>query len=240
MSSEAQAGTSAAKPGEEQQQAQNPAQPADDSGLNAQQKKEWMTLKQKAEDFNRLAEEKKMLEARVQQMERMGVGQGRGQATDPEADDIAALREQAAYDPMARELLRTKTDAALARAEAWLSDATASVQESKRDKVKAMIRNSGFQMSVAEATSFVTDPETKTLAESLEEARKEIDRLKNAKPHGTSPASALPATANADEGGGPAKEIKRSEYVAALRQGGQHAHDLMQAVSENRTKLIPD
>jgi hypothetical protein len=36
------------------------------------------------------------------------------------------------------------------------------------------------------------------------------------------------------------KEMKRSDYLARIRAGGQAAKDLMRAVGENRTKLVDD
>ena len=211
----------------------------DGSGLNAQQQKEYMTLKQKAEEFNKLAEEKKALEAQLY-AERAAYSRGAGQATDPQAEMLAQLREQAAYDPVAKATLFNMQMTAQAQAEAWLSGQLVSVPEAKRERVAALVRNAGYRMDISDALSMVTDPETKTYAERLEEANREIARLKNAKPNGSSPASAVPATASADEGGGVQEQVKRSEYIATLKAGGDKARALMQAVGSNRTKLVDD
>ena len=235
--SEAQAGTPASAT-ENSEKAGQPTPKADDSGLNAQQQKEFMTLKQKAEEFNKLAEQNKSLEAQLA-AERLAYSRGAGQATDPTAEMIVTLREQAAYDPVAKATLMNMEMTARAQADAWLAGQLVSIPETKRERVAGLVRNSGYQMGVQDALSMVTDPETKTLAERLEEADKEIARLKGAKVHGTSPASAIPSTASADEDGGP-KEMKRSEYIAALKAGDARAHALMKAAGENRLKLVND
>ena len=234
MADEAQAGTPVT-PIPENSNAGQGGSP-DGSGLNAQQQKEYMTLKQKAEEFNKLAEEKKALEAQLY-AERAANSRGAGQATDPQAAMLAQLREQATYDPVAAATLMNMQDNAVTRAEAWLSQQLFGVPDAKRDRVAALVRNSNYQLGVSDALAMVTDPETKTLAEKLAEAEATISRLKNAKPNGTSPASAVPATSSAGEDG-TTTEMKHSEYLAALRAGGQRAHDLMKAAGENRLKLI--
>jgi len=205
--------------------------------MNAQMKKEYMTLKQKAEEFNKLAEEKKALEAQLY-AERAANSRGAGQATDPQAAMLAQLREQAAYDPVAAATLMNMQDNAVTRAEAWLSQQLFNVPDAKRPRVAAVIRNSNYQLGVSDALAMVTDPETKTYAEQLEAANQEIARLKGAKANGSSPANAVPATASADEGGGVLSEIKRSEYISTLKAGGPKARALMQAVGSNQTKLV--
>lgn len=239
--SDAQAGTTAATNPENSEKA-GQAGAADVSGLNAQQQKEYMTLKQKAEDYNKVVREKEELAARLAQTERFVAGQGNGQATDPYAGDIAALREQAAYDPAARATLLSLEMSARASQDILLTetlDADPRVTPAKRPKVSALIRNSNYQMSVDNALSLVTDPETKSYQEQLAEAQKEIERLKSAKPHGSSPASTPPASASADDEGAKS-EMKWSEYHAVLDKGGQRALDLMQQVGANKVKLIRD
>jgi len=235
VSDEAQAGTPATPTPENSNAGQGGAQ--DGSGLNAQQQKEYMTLKQKAEEFNKLAEEKKALEAQLY-AERAANSRGAGQATDPQAAMVAQLREQAAYDPVAAATLMNMQDNAVTRAEAWLSQQLFSVPDAKRARVAALIRNSNYSLGVSDALAMVTDPETQTLAEKLAEADKEIARLRGAKANGTSPANTVPATSSADEGAGAQEEIKRSEYIATLNAGGPKARALMKAVGENRTKLV--
>jgi hypothetical protein len=128
---------------------------------------------------------------------------------------------------------------ARANAEAWLAGQLISVPDAKRDRVAALVRNSGYQMGVHDALSMVTDPDTKTLAEQLEHAQREIARLSNVQKNGSSPAAAVPSSANANDDSG-LKEMKRSDYLARIRAGGPAARDLMKAVGENRTKLVDD
>ncbi len=234
--SDAQAGTPAITP--ENSNAGQGSGAADGSGLNAQQQKEYMTLKQKAEEFNKVKAERDTLEQRLAQMEAF-VSRGAGQATDPTTELVHQLREQAQYDPVAKGTLMNMDMIVKAQAEAWLAGQLLSVPEAKRERAAAIIRNANYQKDASDALEMLTDPEAKSLAERLQEAENELARLKNAKPNGSSPASAVPSTASADDDGG-VKEVKRSEYLATLRAGGQRAHDLMKAVGENRTKLIKD
>jgi hypothetical protein len=234
--SDAQAGTPAITP--ENSNAGQGSGVADGSGLNAQQQKEYMTLKQKAEEFNKVKAERDTLEQRLAQMEAF-VSRGAGQATDPTAELVNQLREQAQYDPVAKGTLMNMEMTAKAQAEAWLAGQLVSVPDAKRERVAAIIRNAGYQIGASQALEMVTDPDTKTLAERLQEAESEIARLKNAKPNGSSPASAVPSTASADETG-TQTEMKRSEYVATLKRGGQAALDLMKAAGENRVRIVRD
>ena len=216
-----------------------PATGGDGSGDNEQKWQEALKWKQKAEDFNRLEAEKKSLEARAQQLEQLVYSRGAGQATDPTAELVNQLREQAQYDPVAKGTLMNMEMTAKAQAEAWLAGQLVSVPDAKRERVAAIIRNAGYQIGASQALEMVTDPDTKTLAERLQEAESEIARLKNAKPNGSSPASAVPSTASADETG-TQTEMKRSEYVATLKRGGQAALDLMKAAGENRVRIVRD
>jgi hypothetical protein len=237
MSGEAQAGTAAPAP-ENSDKAGQDKPDATDSGLNAQQKQEWMTLKQKAEEFNKLEAEKKALEAKLAQMERLAVSQGAGQATDPLAEDLNALREQATYDPMARATLRTMEMAARANAEAWLAREVAGVPSTKREQVEALIRNAGYQIRAEEALRLVTDPDSGTLAARLKELEAENAKLKEraVQPHGTSPATTVPATEA--KGSGESETMPWSEVQAALKQGGTRAKELRDKMDSG--KLKPD
>jgi hypothetical protein len=238
MSSEAQAGTAAPAP-ENSDKAGQAKPDATDSGLNAQQKQEWMTLKQKAEEFNKLEAEKKALEARLAQMERLAVGQGAGQATDPLTEDLNALREQAAYDPMARELLRTKAEAIQARAEVWLTKevAKAKVPESKREQVEEYVRSKFYQVSVDEALRQVTDPDYMALSARAKELEAENAKLKerSVQPHGSSPATTPPASEQAS----PDQEeiVPWSEAQATLKGGGQRAKDLRDKMDGRKVRI---
>lgn len=225
MSSEAQAGTPTETP--ETREAETPAvESADGSGLNAQQQKEWMTLKQKAENYNRLEKEKADLEARLVQMERLAFSRGAGTATDPEAERLAQLREQAAFDPMAAELLATKHRQAVLEAEVWLQTELASVPATKRDQVAALIRNANYQMRANDALKLVTDPESDAAQKRLAELEAENARLKAraAQPNGASPAAVAPATSSGVEN---SKEtIAWTEALRTLKRGGPEAKAL--------------
>ena len=235
--SDAQAGTPAVAP-DGSGNAGTPVAPSGDgSGLNAQQQKEYLTLKQKAEDYNRLQREAEELRARVAMAEQMASMGPR--ATDPMTELRSTLQAQAEYDPASKAALMAMAQNERLAAELWLSNALHGVPEGKKAQVAGLIRNSGYQMSVENALSLVTDPETMTLNERLAEAQKEIERLKAAKPNGVSPASTVPASADAGESG-VRSEIKRSEYIATLKAGGDKARALMQAVGSNRTKLVDD
>ena len=241
-----QAGTPEATP--ESSTAAKPEVAKDDSGLNDQQKKEWMTLKQKAEQFNKLEAELAAERAKTEQLARLAYG-GQ-QATDPRIQRIAQLQEQAQYDPVAAEVLDTKREVLQIGAEKWLSDQMLEneVPRSKRESVAALIRANGYQMSVSDALSRVTDPDTKTLADQLTELRQENERLKNAKPNGVSPASVTPANVSADEGND-TTPIKLSEYTAALTKARsssatdadrERAAALMKAVGGGKKQLERD
>lgn len=224
-----------------------PEPKSDDSGqvtVSAQFKKEALeSWKPKAEEFNKVKREAEEKDARIKELERIAYGGGR-QATDPNAELIATLSEQAAYDPVARATLMNMQMAVRSQAEAWLAGELLNVPEGKREQVAEIIRNAGYQKRAADALKLVTDPETKTLAERLAEAQAELDRLKNAKPNGASPASTVPADGNADSER-PAS-IPRSEYLAALQRAQADnatpdqiaaARRLMEAVGTNKTKL---
>jgi len=241
-----QAGTPTPEPGVSA--AQNPEPVKDDSALNDQQKKEWMTLKQKAEQFNKLEAELAAERAKTEQLARLAYG-GQ-QATDPRIQRIAQLQEQAQYDPVAAEVLDTKREILQIGAEKWLSDQMLEneVPKSKRESVAALIRANGYQMSVSDALNRVTDPDTKTLADQLSELRQENERLKNAKPNGVSPASVTPANVSADEGND-TTPIKLSDYTAALTKARsssatdadrERAAALMKAVGGGKKQLERD
>ena len=240
------AGTPEATP--ESSPAAKPEAAKDDSGLNEQQKKEWMTLKQKAEQFNKLEAELAAERAKTEQLARLAYG-GQ-QATDPRIQRIAKLQEQAQYDDVAGEVLDIKREVLQIGAEKWLSDQMLEneVPKSKRESVAALIRANGYQMSVSDALNRVTDPDTKTLADQLSELRQENERLKNAKPNGVSPASVTPANVSADEGA-TQTTMKQSDYLAVLNrahspnaseQDVAKARSLMQAAGSNKLKLERD
>lgn len=216
----------------------------DDSGLNAQQQKEWMALKQKAEQFNKMEQDLATERAKNEQLSRMAYGGGQ-QATDPDAEAYNQALGMVDVDPVARVAVRSAQRTFVAEREAGLAHQLLKVPEAKRDNVAAIVRASGYQASVQDALSAVTDPETKTLAEKLAELQAENERLKGAKANGTSPASAVPANANADDGR-TQETIKRSEYLDALQRGQaegateaekDRARALKQAVGSNKTKF---
>jgi hypothetical protein len=223
----------------------------DDSGqvtVSAQFKKEALeNWKPAAEERNQL---KKELEQAQQQLARLAyAGQ---QATDPDAEAYKQALVQAEYDPVARLAVISANKAVKAEAEQWLTDELDNLGDSlttaKRKQVAALIRANNYQLSGDRALKLVTDPDSKTLAERLAEKEAELDRLKNARPNGVSPASVTPANGNADEGRIP-ESIKKSDYLAALQraqapdateQDKKTARALKQAIGGNKTKLELD
>ena len=235
--SDAQAGTTPTTP--DGSTAGTPGTSGNDSELNAQQKSEWMALKQKAEQFNRMEQDLAASQARAQELERIAYGGGARQATDPRAALVAQAQEQSSYDPVAQLSVQNARENMEIKAELWLANEIQNVPAAKRDQVRALVRNAGYQMSTDYALNLVTDHESKSMAEQLAAAQTEINRLKGARPNGVSPASALPATVSADDGR-IRETIKKSDYIAALKQGGDAARALMQAVGSNATRLIND
>ena len=235
MSGEAQAGTPAAEPENSQETGQAEAA-SDGSGQNAQQQKELMVWKQKAEEFNRVKQERDALEARLAQMERLAVSQGANQATDPEADEIAALRELASVDPVARATLRNKQEIWTARAEAWLAGQLLAVPEAKRSQVAALIRNANYQASVEEALAVVTDPESAVSKTRIAELEAENKRLKEraVQPHGVSPATTQPAS---DAKVSSVENMPWSEASAILKAGGDRARELRDKMDTRKVKI---
>jgi hypothetical protein len=190
--------------------------------------------------------EKQLQESQAQLQELARRAYGGQAATDPRAELIAKLQEQAQYDPVAAATLMNMQDSVVSKAENWLKDQLLDneVPKAKRDGVASLIRASGYQMSIQDALSKVTDPESRTLADQLAELRKENDRLKNAKPNGASPAATV--SANTDSGEGRTESIKHADYLAALQRAQSpdasdeekaRARSLMHAVGSNKTKL---
>lgn len=242
MSDTVQAGTPTPTP--DDRPAGTPVAPKDDSGLNAQQQKEYLTLKQKAEDYNKLEAALREKDAQIQELARRAYGGGQA-ATDPRAELVQQLREQASYDPVAQATLLNMEDAAIARAEAWLAQRMTNVPDAKRAQVADYIRTKGYQVDETYAMKMLADPEAQTLAQRLAETQAELDRLKGAKPNGTSAAFAPSATTSADDGR-VQETIKRADYQAILARGGANgasdedreaARALMRAVGSNKTKF---
>lgn len=207
----------------------------DGSGNDAQKWQEALKWKQKAEEFNRLERELQERNAQIEQLSRLAYGGGQA-ATDPTAELMAKLQEQATFDPVAQATLLNMQETAMVKAEAWLTGQLAYIPASKRDKVASIVRNAGYQIGVSDALNMVTDPDTKTLAQQLAELKAENERLRVAKTNGVSPSSVAPASASADDS--KRETIPFSEYAAVLKQGGQRAQELMQAVGSGRTKLV--
>lgn len=215
-----------------------PAETKEDSvTVSAQFKKEALeSWKPAAEKVNKLEEELKSERAKREELERLAYGGGARQATDPTAELVAQLQEQAQYDPVARAALMNMQSNATTQAELWLSRVLLTVPDTKRDKVASLIRLSNYQMSPEQALSTVSDPDSEATAKKLAELEAEMARLKNVKPNGSSPSTTPPATVSAGEDA--QTEIKQSEYLAILRQGGQRALDLKRAVGESKTRLV--
>ena len=94
--SDAQAGTPAKPEGESP--APNPPAQQDGSEKDAQKWQEALKWKQKAEEYNRIEAELAAERAKNEELQRIAYGGGR-QATDPRAELVAKLQEQAQYDP---------------------------------------------------------------------------------------------------------------------------------------------
>ncbi len=235
MSNE-QAGTPAATPEVRTDGAGTPAAPSGDgSGLNAQQQKEWMTLKQKAEEFNKVEAEKKALEARLAEMERLSVSRGAGQATDPMAELRATLQAQAEYDPASKAALIAMAQNERIAAEMWLTNELQAVPESKRSQVGALIRASSYGMSAKDALSIVTDPETSGTKSRVLELEAENARLKELakQANGSSPAFAIPASAASDN----RDNMPWSEAQSLLKRGGPAARELRDKMDGGKVKI---
>jgi hypothetical protein len=230
--SDVQAGTPTPTP--DDRTAGTPAVTKDDSGLNAQQQKEYLTLKQKAEDYNKLEAAMREKDLQIEELARRAYGGGQA-ATDPYAEDIAALQQQAEFDPAARVTLRIAQKAEIAGAEAWLAKELLVVPEAKRAQVEDYIRTKGYSVGAKYAMRALTDPETQTLAQKLAETQAELEKLKGARPNGTSPGFVVPATASGS--GEVLDKITPQDYAAILKQGGANALKLMEAVGSGKTKL---
>lgn len=240
--SDVQAGTPTPTP--DGSDAGTPVAPKDDSGLNAQQQKEYLTLKQKAEDYNKLEAALREKDAQLQELARRAYGGGQA-ATDPRAELVQQLREQAAYDPVAQATLLNMEDAAIARAEAWLAQRITNVPEAKKAQVADYIRTKGYQVDEQYALKMLSDPETQTLAQKLAETQAELERIKGAKPNGTSAAFTPSATTSADDGK-VQETIKRADYQSIISRGAsrdasdderEKAKALMRAVGSNKTRF---
>ena len=234
--SDAQAGTPAPTP--DGTNGGTPVQGQDGSGQDEQKWQEALKWKQKAEDYNRLEQQLRDREARMSQLEQLAYGGGR-QATDPYAEALAQAVEAAKYDTVAQVAVSAERRAVTAEAERWLSDELLNndVPKSKHEQVKYLVRNAGYQMGVHQALGLVTDPESRTLAQQLATTQAELERLKGARPNGSSPGFAAPSTASADDGK-VGESITPQEYAAVLKQGGARAVELMASVGSGKTKLV--
>jgi len=233
--SDAQAGTPATGT-ESSPKAENQEPEAQDgSGSQEQKWQEALKWKQKAEEFNKVADEKKALEARLAEMERLAYARGAGQATDPTAEMIAKLREQAPYDPASQAALFNMEMTAKAQAEAWLANELLSVPESKRAQVAALVRGSTYQMSPNEALKLVTDPDASVAKNRLAELEAENARLREMakQPNGSSPSMTAPA----ESPGFNRESIPWSQAQATLRRGGAAAKELRDKMDSNVVRI---
>lgn len=207
----------------------------DGSGSDAQKWEEALKWKQKAEDYNKLEAESRAKDARLAEMERLAYSRGAGQATDPQAELVAKLREAAPYDPASAAALIGLEKAAVNEVELWLSDSTAHLPEPKRSQVKGLIRGSRYQMSVDDALRLVTDPDTVTAKSRLAELEAENARLKErvAQPNGSSPAFAVAASSANDS----RETMPWSEVQHTLKVGGDAARALRDKMDGGKLKV---
>jgi hypothetical protein len=208
---------------------------ADGSSGDEQKWKEALVWKQKAEEFNKLDAEKKALEVRYAEMERLAYSRGAGQATDPQADLVARLREAAPYDDSARAALMSMEMAARASAETHLMGELVSVPQDKKAKVAALIRNSGYQMSLVEALNLTTDPDAASSRQRLAELEAENARLKerSVQQNAASPSFAVPASAASDT----RDSLPWSEVQHTLKMGGDQARALRDKMDSGKLKV---
>ena len=194
--------------------------------VSAQFKKEALeSWKPKAEQFNKVEAENRALAAKLEEMQRIAYGGGLRQATDPEAEMIAQLQEQAAYDPTAKAALFALKKATIAEVELDLSEATAELPRQKRELVRQIIRNAKYQMGVDQALSLVSDPDTEDAKAKLAQAQAEIEQLKARPPlaNAASPAAATP-TGDAKVAG--KETVPWSTIRATLKGGGEAARKM--------------
>lgn len=217
---------------EGQAKPENPGD-SDKVTVSAQFKEEALKWKGKAEDYNRLKEERDVLEAKSRELERLAYS-GKA-ATDPAEERIARLREQAPFDPVAAATLDLMAENAINRAELWLSNELQNVPPAKRNQVAMLVRNAQYQMNGQDALKLVTDPDTKTLEQQLSDAKAEIDRMKGSKQNGVSPGATIPSPVDTGS-----DSIKRSDYLAILRAGGDKAVALMKSVDVGKVKMVND
>ena len=153
--SDAQAGTPAKPEGESP--APTPPAQQDGSEKDAQKWQEALKWKQKAEEYNRIEAELAAERAKNEELQRIAYGGGR-QATDPRAELVAKLQEQAQYDPASAAALINMREALEAKAEVWLANGLLHVPDAKREQVAQLIRANGYQLSHDAALKMVTDP----------------------------------------------------------------------------------
>lgn len=200
--------------------------------VSKQFKDEALVWKGKAEQFNQLERKTQEQDTELERLRRLAYSGGQA-ATDPTADIIAQLREQAQFDPVARGTLMNMEMTARAQAEAWLSQQLLNVPENKRSQVAGLIRNSNYQMSKDDAMNLVTDPDTKNREQKMAELEEENKRLKNTRPNGVSPSSITPANSGLDM----SDAMPYSEYSAVMKQGGPAAMALRQKVDTKQVRL---
>jgi hypothetical protein len=184
---------------------------------------EALKWKEKAEAYNKLEAEKKVVEQRLADMERVAYSGGVQAATDPTAELVSRLQEQAQYDFASQAALLAMQESAKARAEQWLIGELLNVPDNKRQKVATLVRNSGYQMPVQSALDIVTDPESASYQKRLAELQSENERLKTRVSNGASPSSAFPA---ADAGSPKSESMPWSEMANTLKRGGEAARAL--------------
>jgi len=122
-----------------------------------------------------------------------------------------------------------------AQAESWLAGQLVSVPEAKRAQVAALIRNSVYQMSVADALSVVTDPESATNKQRLAELEAENARLKErgTQTHGVSPAAAQASSASE---AATKETMPWSDMSRTLKNGGAAAAALREKMDKGLVK----
>lgn len=177
-------------------------------------------------------EARQAAEQRIQQLERIAQ-QAYAPPVDPQMQRIRELQERAPYDENAAAILELTTQTTVQALEnRMLSDIMAAgIPREMVPAVQGFIRQSQYQMSVADAARYARgtqvdsiESERQRLAEELERTKKELAAAKTRVPNmATMPAVTVDPSA---------ASIPASQYNAILAGGGEQARALMA-----RTKL---
>jgi hypothetical protein len=173
-----------------------------------------MAWKAKAEEGNKALARVQELEQRIAAAQQQQFAQA-----NPLAEMVAELQQQAPYDVNARASLAALTMQATQQAEmdVFRAMSRSGIPAARQDTVAALVRQSGYRMSVEQADMLARGPEASDLAKQLEaerQKRMELEKVLNARTvgggsNGGNPATTTPAAA----GAGGALEVPFEEWV---------------------------